>query len=151
MKGTFLIILFLIMTAIGCSRSTAGHPPEGITASGGAGTTGTTETGGAAPAGTTGTASGGAIPGQIIPAENNGSKSEKALEGNGADEQITSAVRQKLQDANISLDQIQITTKEGVVTLQGKVADQTTADSIIAKVKEVSGVKDVRSSLEVSQ
>src|SRR5437867_2823076 len=112
MKATLFIILFFVAIAVSCSRSTAGHPPEGIIASGGAGTTGTTETGGAAPAGTTGTSGTEAIPGQVIPAENTGSKSGKALENNAADEGITNAVKQKLQDANISIDQIQIATKD---------------------------------------
>jgi BON domain len=151
MKVTILLILFFSVIAIGCSRSTAAHPPEGITVSGGAGTTGTTETGGAAPAGTTGTTGTGAQPGQIIPAETHGSQSEKALENNSADEGITNAVKQKLEDANISTNQIQISTQDGVVTLQGSVPDQATADSIVAKVKEVNGVKDVRSSLVISR
>lgn len=142
------IALLFVLSMIGCS---ARNGTQTVTTTGSPGsTTGTTETGTAAPGGTQGTGTT-TPPGSVIPKEGSGSTGSGVETGSSEDQRITDTVRAELQRAGAPVDQIQISTTDGVVTLRGTVADQSAADFILVRAKQVSGVKDVRSLITISQ
>jgi len=66
------------------------------------------------------------------------------------DSVITELVKKKMSDdAELSGDQIEVGTKNGVVELNGTVQSQEEADHAIQLVKSVDGVKEVKSNLIV--
>ena len=66
------------------------------------------------------------------------------------DSVITELVKKKMSDdAELSGDQIEVGTKDGIVELNGTVQSQEEADHAIQLVKSVDGVKEVKSNLIV--
>jgi osmotically-inducible protein OsmY len=69
-----------------------------------------------------------------------------------SDANISAAIRSRLiNDSNINASHIQVRTEQGVVTLYGRVADESLRQRIIALCNNTSGVKQVRSRLTVDQ
>jgi len=66
--------------------------------------------------------------------------------GNVSDGDLESKVRSKLE-ANLQKRTLTVNAKAGVVTIRGKVADQTEVDKVVRLTHEINGVKDVRSEL----
>jgi hyperosmotically inducible protein len=66
------------------------------------------------------------------------------------DDEITAAVKERLlADESLPAAAIDVTTKDGVVTLQGKVIGSKEADDTVALVTSVPGVVSVKSELQV--
>ncbi|MFP3873542.1 MAG: BON domain-containing protein [Thiohalophilus sp.] len=84
----------------------------------------------------------------------NGS-SEYGFDDNGttpSDASIGAAIRRQLiQDPDINAGRIAINTKEGVVTLDGQVSDETTRQRIISLCRQTPGVKQVNARLKLTQ
>jgi osmotically-inducible protein OsmY len=66
--------------------------------------------------------------------------------GKVSDGDIESKVRSKLE-ANLQKRTLTVTAKQGIVTLQGKVADQAELDKAVTLANEINGVKAVHSEL----
>lgn len=63
-----------------------------------------------------------------------------------SDGDIESKVRSKLE-ANLQKRALTVTAVEGIVTIQGKVANQSEVEKAMRLTREINGVKDVRSEL----
>jgi len=157
MRFVFSLALITLLAAgfFACSGNNR-NPSGGITTSGGPATGGTVTTGTAAPTGgttttsPTGTGSGGSgTPGEVIPRDQPG-ESASPTGTTPEDDHLAEVVRQNLKDAGIlPRYNITVSAQKGVVTLQGSVPDRTTENSIVDQVKQVTGVKDVQSRLNL--
>lgn len=77
-------------------------------------------------------------------------KGAKQLEDMALDASITAAVKAKMAaDNTVKASDIDVHTKNGVVTLSGTVSSKAEADRAIAIAKEAEGVKSVNSHLVV--
>lgn len=74
----------------------------------------------------------------------------KQLEGMALDTSITAAIKAKMAaDDSVKASDIDVHTKDGVVTLNGTVSSKAQADRAIAIAKEAEGVKSVTAHLVV--
>lgn len=91
-----------------------------------------------------------AAPGQ--PSESSASQPSGTAPGQGTDDaSITAAVKSKLgSDSTIAGANINVDTKDGVVTLTGPVKSQTEKDRALQIARETTGVKNVQDNLNIS-
>lgn len=69
----------------------------------------------------------------------------------GVDDRIVTAIYAKYaKDAALIGTNLTVTSKNGIVTLNGKVTAQSQADEAVQVAKSIDGVKDVRSSIIVT-
>ncbi len=71
-----------------------------------------------------------------------------------SDSQISTNLRQALMNDNSTQSMahhVRVTTKNGTVTLKGKVDNQTDHDAIVAKAKSIAGDSNVKDELTVSK
>ncbi|MDR9436751.1 MAG: BON domain-containing protein [Thiohalophilus sp.] len=69
-----------------------------------------------------------------------------------SDTRISAVIRSRLiNEPDINANQIYVSTKQGIVTLHGRVADKSTRQRIITLCNNTPGVKQVNARLTVSQ
>jgi len=77
-------------------------------------------------------------------------KGAKQLEDLALDTSITAAIKAKMAaDEHVKASNIDVDTKDGIVTLSGTVSSKAEADRAVAIAKEAEGVKSVTSHLVV--
>jgi hyperosmotically inducible periplasmic protein len=71
-----------------------------------------------------------------------------------SDSQVTSKVRQALMNDNSTqpvASNVKISTRNGMVTLKGKVDNQADKDAVIAKAKSIAGDANVKDDISVAK
>lgn len=140
----YLLISFLGLSLAQCGARSG---DTGMTGTGSPGRGDTVTTGTAAPGGTSG---GGTtnVPGKVQPDLD---AAEEQPTEDYQDQQISEAVRKQIADTGMLPSNFVVSTEQGVVTLRGTVSSEETRTQVVEMAKRVSGVKDVRSELQVQK
>lgn len=65
------------------------------------------------------------------------------------DQEVTEAIRQRIEDKGEPAEDVEVSTDDGVVTLEGSVPDEATREALVSDISTVAGVVRVKDDLRV--